>query len=130
MVRSLRVSLRDGVRIHRETCGEAGGGQGRPNDPVADRDVTLLCKRGTWDDHGVLTDAVVMSRLHHMALFEEEKLIRLTVSITSEQRRELAELAKRAGHKVSLARVARAALTEGMRVVRRNLEGEAVRAAK
>lgn len=41
-----------------------------------------------------------------MALFEQEKLTRLTISITQGQRRELAELAQRAGQ-VPLARANR-----------------------
>ena len=44
-----------------------------------------------------------------MGLFDE-KLTRLTVSITPHQRRELVELAARAGPGIPLARVLRAAL--------------------
>ena len=42
-----------------------------------------------------------------MGLFEGEKLTRLTISITREQRAELVELAGRAGHGVPMAKVAR-----------------------
>ena len=45
-----------------------------------------------------------------MALFDDERLTRLTISVTRTQRRRLGELAKRAGRGVTLARVARAAL--------------------
>ena len=57
-----------------------------------------------------------------MGLFDE-KLTRLTVSITAEQRRELGELAARAGN-VPLARVVRAALTAGLKAVRAELDRE------
>ena len=57
-----------------------------------------------------------------MGLFDE-RLTRLTVSITADQRRELVELAARAGG-VSLARVVRAALTEGIKAVRAELDRE------
>ena len=60
-----------------------------------------------------------------MGLFEGEKLTRLTISITREQRAELVELAGRAGHGVPMAKVARAALTEGIRAVRRIMDREA-----
>ena len=63
--------------------------------------------------------------LHHlMGLFDDEKLTRLTVSITADQRRELGELAARAGGNVPLARVVRAALTAGIKAVRAELDRE------
>lgn len=57
-----------------------------------------------------------------MALFDDEKLTRLTISITRAQRRELGFLAQRAGRGVSLGRIAREALGRGLASVRRELE--------
>ena len=49
-----------------------------------------------------------------MALFDDERLTRLTISVTREQRRRLGGLAKRAGRGTTMARVARAALDVGL----------------
>ena len=56
-----------------------------------------------------------------MALFEDERKLRVTSMLTREQRDELDNLVKLAGGEVSRSRVARAALTEGMVQVRRRL---------
>lgn len=56
-----------------------------------------------------------------MALFEDERKLRVTIMLTREQRDELDNLVKLAGGEVSRSRVARAALTEGMVQVRRRL---------
>ena len=56
-----------------------------------------------------------------MALFEDERKLRVTIMLTREQRDELDNLVKLAGGEVSRTRVARAALTEGMVQVRRRL---------
>ena len=56
-----------------------------------------------------------------MALFEDERKLRVTIMLTREQRDELDNLVKLAGGVVSRSRVARAALTEGMVQVRRRL---------
>ena len=56
-----------------------------------------------------------------MALFEDERKLRVTIMLTREQRNELDNLVKLAGGEVSRSRVARAALTEGMVQVRRRL---------
>ena len=56
-----------------------------------------------------------------MALFEDERKLRVTIMLTREQRDELDNLVKIAGGEVSRSRVARAALTEGMVQVRRRL---------
>ena len=53
-----------------------------------------------------------------MSIFQDEKMTRLTISIPHEQRDELVEMAKRAGHGISIARVARSALGEGLRELR------------
>ena len=45
-------------------------------------------------------------------------MTRLTVTIPREQRDELIEMAKRAGHGISIARIVRAALGEGLRELR------------
>ena len=60
-----------------------------------------------------------------MALFEDERKLRVTIMLTREQRDELDNLVKIAGGEVSRSRVARAALTEGMVQVRRRLTAEA-----
>ena len=64
-----------------------------------------------------------------MALFDDERLTRLTISVTREQRRRLGELAKRAGRGVTLARVARAALDEGLDQVSEAMNRERTAAA-
>ena len=64
-----------------------------------------------------------------MGLFDDERLMRLTISITRAQRRKLGELAKRAGHGVTMARVARAALDEGLDVVSQAMDRERMAAA-
>ena len=56
-----------------------------------------------------------------MALFEDERKLRVTIMLTREQRDELDNLVKLAGGEVSRSRVARAALTEGIVQVRRRL---------
>ena len=56
-----------------------------------------------------------------MALFEDERKLRVTIMLTREQRDELDNLVKLAGGEVSRSRVARVALTEGMVQVRRRL---------
>ena len=58
-----------------------------------------------------------------MGLFDDERLTRLTISVTRAQRRRLGELAQRAGG-VTLARVARAALDEGLDEVSRAMDQE------
>ena len=60
-----------------------------------------------------------------MALFEDERKLRVTIMLTREQRDELDNLVKLAGGEVSRSRVARAALTEGMVEVRRRLTAAA-----
>jgi len=57
-----------------------------------------------------------------MGLFDDDQPARLTVTITKAQRRELDELAERAGRSVPMTKVARVALTEGIRVVRRIMD--------
>lgn len=57
-----------------------------------------------------------------MALFDDEKLTRLSISITCAQRRELGALAQRAGRGVSLGRIAREALARGLASIRREME--------
>ena len=64
-----------------------------------------------------------------MALFDDERLTRLTISVTREQRRRLGELARRAGRGVTLARVARAALDEGLNQVSEAMDRERTAAA-
>ena len=64
-----------------------------------------------------------------MALFDDERLTRLTISVTREQRRRLGEIAKRAGRGVTLARVARAALDEGLDKVSEAMDRERTAAA-
>lgn len=59
-----------------------------------------------------------------MRLFDDDQPSRLTVTITKAQRRELDELAERAGRRVPMTKVARVALTEGIRVVRRIMDKE------
>ena len=59
-----------------------------------------------------------------MALFDDERLTRLTISVTQTQRRRLGELAKRAGRGVTLARVARAALDAGLDAVSAAMDRE------
>ena len=49
-----------------------------------------------------------------MALFDDERLTRLTVSVTRERRRRLGDLAKRAGWGTTSARVARVVLHVGL----------------
>ena len=78
----------------------------------------------SWGAVVILTaQQVTRILLHIMGLFDE-KLTRLTVSITPDQRRELVELAARAGGNVPLARVVRAALTAGLKAVRAELDRE------
>ena len=64
-----------------------------------------------------------------MGLFDDERLTRLTVSVTQAQRRRLGELARRAGRGVTMARVARAALDEGLDKVSEALDQERPSAA-
>ena len=64
-----------------------------------------------------------------MGLFDDERLTRLTISVTQAQRRKLGELAKRAGRGVTMARVARAALDEGLDVVSAAMDRERMVAA-
>ena len=59
-----------------------------------------------------------------MGLFDDERLTRLTISVTQAQRRKLGELAKRAGRGVTMARIARAALDEGLDVVSEAMDRE------
>ena len=58
-----------------------------------------------------------------MALFEDERKLRVTIMLTREQRDELQELAERA--EVSRSQVARAALAEGIAAVRRIMDRHA-----
>ena len=51
-----------------------------------------------------------------MGLFDDERLTRLTISVTQAQRRRLGELARRAGRGVTMGRVA-AALDKGLDAV-------------
>ena len=60
-----------------------------------------------------------------MALFDDERLTRLTISVTRAQRRRLGELAQRAGRGITMARVARAALDAGLDQVSRTMDHEA-----
>ena len=64
-----------------------------------------------------------------MALFDDERLTRLTISVTRTQRRKLGELARRAGRGVTLARVARAALDQGLDAVSEAMDRERTAAA-
>ena len=59
-----------------------------------------------------------------MALFDDERLTRLTISVTRAQRRKLGEIAIRAGRGITMARVARAALDAGLDEVRRTMDQE------
>ena len=59
-----------------------------------------------------------------MALFDDERLTRLTISVTRAQRRRLGELAKRAGRGITMARVARAALDAGLDAVSEAMDRE------
>ena len=59
-----------------------------------------------------------------MGVFDDERLTRLTICVTGAQRRKLGELARRAGRGVTLARVARAALDEGLDEVSRAMDQE------
>ncbi|MDE0227293.1 MAG: hypothetical protein OXJ62_00380 [Spirochaetaceae bacterium] len=59
-----------------------------------------------------------------MGLFDDEQLTRLTISVTRAQRRKLGELAKRAGRGITLARVARAALDQGLDAVSEAMDQE------
>ena len=59
-----------------------------------------------------------------MALFDDERLTRLTISVTREQRRRLGDLAKRAGRGTTMARVARAALDVGLDQVSKTMDRE------
>ena len=64
-----------------------------------------------------------------MPLFDDERLTRLTISVTREQRRRLGELARRAGRGTTMARVARAALDVGLDQVSRAMDQERMAAA-
>ena len=64
-----------------------------------------------------------------MALFDDERLTRLTISVTRTQRRRLGELAKRAGRGTTMARVARAALDAGLDQVSEAMDRERTAAA-
>ncbi|MDE0026204.1 MAG: hypothetical protein OXP69_17485 [Spirochaetaceae bacterium] len=59
-----------------------------------------------------------------MGLFDDERLTRLTISVTPAQRRRLGELAKRAGRGVTMGRVARAALDKGLEAVSAAMDQE------
>ncbi|MDE2768576.1 MAG: hypothetical protein OXI70_10865 [Chloroflexota bacterium] len=59
-----------------------------------------------------------------MGLFDDERLTRLTICVTPAQRRRLGELARRAGRGVTMARVARAALDEGLDKVSEAMDQE------
>ena len=59
-----------------------------------------------------------------MGLFDDERLTRLTISVTQAQRRRLGELAKRAGRGVTMGRVARAALDKGLDAVSATMDQE------
>ena len=64
-----------------------------------------------------------------MGLFDDEQLTRLTISVTQAQRRKLGELAKRAGSGITIARVARAALDQGLAAVSEAMDREQMVAA-
>lgn len=64
-----------------------------------------------------------------MALFDDERLTRLTISVTRAQRRRLGELARRAGRGITMARVARAALDAGLDAVSEAMDRERTAAA-
>ena len=64
-----------------------------------------------------------------MALFDDERLTRLTISVTRTQRRKLGELARRAGRGTTMARVARAALDVGLDQVSEAMDRERTAAA-
>ena len=64
-----------------------------------------------------------------MGLFDDERLTRLTISVTAAQRRRVAELAKRAGRDITMARVARAALDVGLDRVSEAMDQERSAAA-
>ena len=64
-----------------------------------------------------------------MALFDDERLTRLTISVTRAQRRRLGELTKRAGRGITMARVARAALDAGLDAVSEAMDRERTTAA-
>jgi len=59
-----------------------------------------------------------------MALFDDERLTRLTISVTQAQRRRLGEFAKRAGRGDTIGRVARAALDKGLDAVSAAMDQE------
>ena len=59
-----------------------------------------------------------------MSLFDNERLTRLTISVTRAQRRRLDELAQRAGRGITIARVARAALDQGLDAVSAAMDQE------
>ena len=64
-----------------------------------------------------------------MGLFDDERLTRLTISVTQAQRRRLGELARRAGRGITMARVARAALDQGLDAVSEAMDQEQMAAA-
>lgn len=64
-----------------------------------------------------------------MSLFDDERLTRLTISVTRAQRRRLDELAQRAGRGITMARVARAALDQGLDAVSEIMDQEQMAAA-
>ena len=64
-----------------------------------------------------------------MALFDDERLTRLTISVTRAQRRRLGEFASRAGRGITMARVARAALDAGLDAVSEAMDRERTAAA-
>ena len=64
-----------------------------------------------------------------MALFDDERLTRLTISGTRAQRRRLGELAQPAGRGITMARVARAALDAGLDAVSEAMDRERPAAA-
>ena len=64
-----------------------------------------------------------------MGLFDNERLTRLTISVTQAQRRRLDELARRAGRGTTMARVARVALDQGLDAVSEAMDQEQMAAA-
>lgn len=59
-----------------------------------------------------------------MSLFDDERLTRMTISVTRAQGRRLDELAQRAGRDITIARVARAALDQGLDAVSAAMDQE------
>lgn len=59
-----------------------------------------------------------------MGLFDDERVTRLTISVTRAQRRRLDDLAQRARRRITVARVARAAPDQGMDAVSAAMDQE------